>query len=172
MLLLWDLYWPALAAAFLIGTATGLYAWRRGRRRGSSRIALAAGLGIALGATALWHGPVGTAGQLRQMVERDVRATLENYEMDAIGSSLGGSPLSRTMFLSGPADSFQRGELVRIIGYVPGVSDVRWADAQDSRRTLPLLVEVELWTLGGFGLALLFAYLIELRRRARADWRW
>ena len=37
---------------------------------------------------------------------------------------------------------------------------------------MPLLVEAELVTLVGFGLGLLVAYLVELRRRANADWRW
>jgi len=35
----------------------------------------------------------------------------------------------RTMVLSGPADPFQRSELVRIMGEVPGVAAVRWDPA-------------------------------------------
>lgn len=37
---------------------------------------------------------------------------------------------------------------------------------------IPLLAEAELVSLVGFGLGLLLAYLVELRRRANAEWRW
>lgn len=37
---------------------------------------------------------------------------------------------------------------------------------------MPLIAEILLLTLGGFALGALPAYLIELRRRANADWRW
>jgi hypothetical protein len=35
-------------------------------------------------------------------------------------------PLSRRLVLSGPADDFQRSELVRRLDEVPGVLEVRW----------------------------------------------
>jgi len=38
-------------------------------------------------------------------------------------------PLSRRLILSGPADDFQRTELVRILDETPGVLDVRWDPA-------------------------------------------
>ena len=37
---------------------------------------------------------------------------------------------------------------------------------------IPLIAEVVLLTLGGFAVGALLAYLLELRRRARANWRW
>jgi hypothetical protein len=37
---------------------------------------------------------------------------------------------------------------------------------------MPLLGEALLLSLVGFAIGLLIAYLIELRRRANADWRW
>lgn len=37
---------------------------------------------------------------------------------------------------------------------------------------MPLLVEVLLLTLAGFALGSLLAYLLELHRRANANWRW
>ena len=80
-------------------------------------------------------------------------------------------PLSRTLVLSGPADNFQRGELVRILNEVPGVARVRWAKSSPGS-TLPMLLEVELAALLSFGLGLLLAYLIELRRRSNAQWSW
>jgi hypothetical protein len=79
------------------------------------------------------------------------------------------SPLARTVILSGPADDFQRRELARIMEVVPGVANARW---NNGRSGLPLLAEVELAALAGFGFGLLLAYLLELRRRYRAQWRW
>lgn len=37
---------------------------------------------------------------------------------------------------------------------------------------MPLIAEVVLLTLAGFGLGALLAYLLEWRRRVRANWRW
>lgn len=37
---------------------------------------------------------------------------------------------------------------------------------------IPLLAEAVLMALAGFAVGLLIAYLIALRRRANADWRW
>jgi hypothetical protein len=36
-------------------------------------------------------------------------------------------PLRRSLILSGPADDFQQGELVRILSGIPGVGTVRWS---------------------------------------------
>ena len=80
-------------------------------------------------------------------------------------------PIKRTLVLSGPADDFQRGELIRIMDDVPGVANVRWANMQQPF-ALPLFAEAELAGLICFGLGLLLAYLLELRRRYRAQWSW
>ena len=37
---------------------------------------------------------------------------------------------------------------------------------------IPLIAEILLLALSGFALGSLLAYLIELRRRANANWRW
>lgn len=37
---------------------------------------------------------------------------------------------------------------------------------------MPLVAEVLLLALAGFALGAVLAYLIELRRRAQAEWRW
>jgi hypothetical protein len=80
-------------------------------------------------------------------------------------------PMKRTLILSGPADDFQRAELVRILNHVPGVGNVRWANSPESF-TLPLLLEAELAALISFGIGLALAYLLELRRRSRSQWSW
>lgn len=173
MLLLWDLYWPALVATLAIGVATGAIAFRRSGRRERYFLVIAAGAAATLATTALWHAPAGAADRFRAAVEPVVRETLDFYEMAQVRAGLDDAPLSRTLLLSGNADDFQRSELIRLMGDVPGVAAVRWRDTgQGASHPLPLLAEVELWSLVAFGLGLLLAYLIELRRRARADWRW
>lgn len=37
---------------------------------------------------------------------------------------------------------------------------------------IPLIVEAGAMALGGFLAGLFFAYLVELRRRSNAEWRW
>lgn len=170
--LLWDLYWPAIVAALVIGVIAGTFAYRREPPRKRTYLALAAGLAATLAAMALWHGPAGAAERFRTTVTAAARVTLEYYEMAPVQVRLGSGAVGRTAILSGPADDFQRGELVRIMSGLPGVTGARWTDSSRSRFEMPLLVEMELWALVAFGLGLLLSYLVELRRRARADWRW
>jgi len=136
------------------------------------RIALGLGIAATLGAAALWHGPAGTADAFAGKVERIARRTLVYYEMGPVNARLERGPLSRRLVLSGPADDFQRGELVRIMNQVPGVGDVRWTDTKPGAPMVALLAEAMLLALLGFGLGLLLAYLVELRRRTNAEWRW
>ena len=77
----------------------------------------------------LWHGPLGASERLATRAEKIARATLLHYEMPAVSARLARAPLSRTIILSGPADRFQRSELVRIMGQVPGINEVRWDPA-------------------------------------------
>ena len=96
-----------------------------------------AGVAATLGFGAIWHGPVGAGDAFAARADALARATLDHYEMTAVSARLERSPLSRTMVLSGRADSFQRTELVRILREVPGVSNVRWDPAslpQEGRR--------------------------------------
>lgn len=86
-----------------------------------------AGIAATLGFGALWHGPLGAGDRLATHAEKLARATLDHYEMNAVDAHLARHPLTRTMILSGPADEFQHGELVRILSEVPGVADVTWA---------------------------------------------
>ena len=129
---------------------------------------LLVGVLAVLGLTWLWHGPLGVAESFQTNVERSARSELDHLEMTQVQAQLGDD---RTLVLSGPADDFQRGELVRIMGAQPGVARVRWQDGEKSGG-LPLLIEAELYALAGFCLGLLLSYLLELRRRSRAEWRW
>jgi hypothetical protein len=87
---------------------------------------LALGVAAVIAETALWHGPLGAGDRLAGKIEGTARATLNHYEMPLVTAKLERSPLRRRLLLSGPADDFQHGELVRMMDEIPGVSGVRW----------------------------------------------
>ena len=87
------------------------------------------GVAATIAASALWHGPLGAGERLATRAEKIARATLDYYEMSAVSARLARHPLSRVIILSGPADDFQRSELLRIMSQVPGVNEVRWDPA-------------------------------------------
>ncbi len=163
---LWTYLWPPIGAGILIGVIAGLIAFRERPRR---NLAFAAGAVVSIALAALWHGPLGAADRLAADVERDVRATIVYNEIPEVSGHLHHGPLTRRILLSGPADDFQRSELVRIIGEVPGVSSARWSPDGGG---VPLIAEGEGAALAGFLLGLIVAYLIELRRRYNAQWNW
>lgn len=101
------------------------------------RIIVLLGLSAVLGFTALWHGPLGAGERLAQQSEAIARRTLDYYELPMIQAKMERGPLTRRLILSGPADDFQRAELVRIMDKVPGVLEVRWdpASLPQERRT-------------------------------------
>jgi hypothetical protein len=179
MNLLWDLYWPVLTVAVVLGVNFGAFAFRK---RGPSqfkkinwpvrrKLALAGGIALVLAFGAIWHGPVGKGEQFVAETERFTRSVLVDWEMAPVTAVVASNPIRRALILSGPADDFQRSELVRILNGVPGIANVWWVD-QAPIFTLPLLLEVELAALVSFGVGLVLAYLLELRRRSNAQWRW
>ena len=129
--------------------------------------ALALGLTATLAATLLWHGAGGAGERLAASLDRQERAMLDHYEMQAIGASTQHHPLARTILLSGRADDFQRFEMVRMSEELPGISTARWVGAQTSVHQLPLLAEVMLMALACFAAGAVLAYIAALRRRAR-----
>jgi hypothetical protein len=139
-----------------------------GRRR---RILLA-GLAGALLICALWHWAT-AANRFAAFVEQSGAAQLVHDEMTTLTAKLERGPLRRTFLLTGPADDFQRGELVRIMGSIPGAATARWTNPPlGERAILPLVAEAEIMAVIGFLFGLLLAYLLELRRRSNAQWRW
>ncbi len=87
------------------------------------------GVATTLAFAGLWHGPLGAGDRLATRAEKIARATLVYYELPVVSARVARHPLSRTMMLSGPADRFQRSELVRIMGQVPGINAVAWDPA-------------------------------------------
>ena len=178
MSFLWDLYWPLLTAAAVIGVITGRLAYKVPGQSGENvayrrkrNLTLVIGVAAILLAGWVWHGPVGAGQRFTTETERFTRRVLVDFEMAPIKAVVAQNPLKRSLVLSGQADDFQRSELVRILNDVPGVGEVHWANQQPGF-ALPLLLEVELAALISFGVGLLLAYLLELRRRSNAQWRW
>lgn len=92
----------------------------------NNRTVILLGLAAVLGFAALWHGPLGAGERMAVRAETIARRTLDYYELPMVQARLERGPLTRRIILSGPADDFQRAELVRILDDVPGVLDVRW----------------------------------------------
>ncbi|MEO6359040.1 MAG: hypothetical protein ABIO43_00515 [Sphingomicrobium sp.] len=184
MTYLWHFYWPALVIALAIGIAVGTYAYRRApgaddqdgpdpAAKSRRNRALGAGCLAVLVVTALWHAPIGAAGRYAALVERQARAELVRLEMTPVQAVLERAPLRRTLLLSGPANDFQRSELVRFMGDRPGVSTARWVNPPSGASAwLPLIAEAMVLGIIAFLLGLLLSYLNELRRRSNAQWRW
>jgi len=163
---LWVYFWPCFAAGLISGGACGTVAFRRRRKRNK---ALAAGILIAIVLAVIWHGPLGGANRFEAKVQRGVDETLTYYEMTQVSGHLHHDPLTRKVLLSGPADDFQRSELVRLMNQVPGVEDTSWSPSSGGT---PLIVEGAIVAVLGFLLGLLLAYLVELRRRYNSQWNW
>jgi hypothetical protein len=165
----WNYFWPPFAAALVVGLVAGLIAFRLRRTREQRYGALAIGVLVSVALAMLWHGPLGAADRFAADVERSARATLVYDEIPQVSGHLHRGPLTRRMILSGPADDFQRSELVRIMGGLPSVSSAQWSAEPGGP---PLIVEGAMVAVVGFLFGLLIAYLIELRRRYNAQWNW
>ena len=96
------------------------------------------GLAAVLGSTALWHGPLGAGDRFAARAETIARRTLDYYELPMIQAHMQRGPLARRLILSGPADDFQRQELVRILDDIPGVLEVRWDAASLPQEPRPV----------------------------------
>ncbi len=160
---LWTYFWPIFALGLALGVVGGSLGFRRKRHW-----VWAVAIVVTLGGTALWHGPAGAADRFSRTVEASARDTLTFYEMTQVTARLHRAPLTRRLMLSGEADDFQRSELVRILGGLPGVSGATWSSSGDA----PMLLEAAIVSILGFLGGLLLAYLIELRRRYNAQWKW
>lgn len=140
---LWDYFWPIFASGIVIGAVAGHLAYRqlrmgRGNRlageselvrewRRTRKLYFGGGAAAALVAALLWSGPLGAGDRLAGKIETAARATLDHLEMAKVSARLERAPLRRRLILSGPADDFQRAELVQILDDVRGVAGVRWA---------------------------------------------
>ena len=161
----WAYFWPPFGAGIAVGIIAGAFFFRSPRYR---ILALIVGVLLAVGVAAAWHGPLGAADSFAAKVERTVREALVNNEIPEVSGHLHRDPLSRRVMLSGPADDFQRREVVKLMHVVPGVESASWSGGEGP----PLIVEGAGAAVLGFLLGLLVAYLVELRRRYNAQWNW
>jgi hypothetical protein len=161
----WTYFWPIMGSAVVIGTIAGSIGYRRPNRRNA---ALLIGAALCLALALLWHGPFGAADRLASAVDSEARLAIYVNEIPEVHGHIHHGPLTREVLLSGPADDYQRAELVKIISSLPGVSSATWGGGRD----VPLILEAVLAALAGFAIGLLFAYVAELRRRHNAQWNW
>jgi len=159
----WTYFWPVFALGIALGLVAGIIGFRW-----NHRWIWAAAAVLAVGGAGLWHGPIGAADRFTRSVEASAQETLANYEMTQVTARLHRSPLTRRLLLSGQADDFQRSQLVLILSDLPGVSGATWSRSGG----IPLLLEAAVVAIVGFLAGLLLAYLIELRRRYNAQWKW
>ncbi len=161
----WAYFWPPFVAGVAIGIIAGIMAFRRTRKR---FLALAIGALAAIAFAGIWHGPIGAADRFTAKVESTISEALINNEIPEVSGHLHRSPLTRRAMLSGPADDFQRREVIRLMHVVPGVESASWSGGGG----VPLIVEGVIDAVLGYLSGLLVAYLVELRRRYNAQWNW
>ena len=165
----WAYFWPLFAAGLVIGLIAGLIGLRRRKRAPHRRLSPPA-------CSPASPRRSGTARSARAdrfaaQVERTSRAPLDALRNadDQPRICIAVRSAARSM-LSGPADDFQRSELVahherssRASASPAGPAKAaacRCSSKAPARRSL------------GFLFGLLLAYLIELRRRYNAQWNW
>ena len=132
-------------------------------------------LGLGLAASILlalaWHGPGGAAARMARAIETDIAQMLRYYEMDAVSGRLERGPLRRRILYRGPADDFQRTQLVIEAEHRPGVGEARWNRPSDPLRyPLPLWFEAVALATAAFVLGMVVAYAGSLRRREERRW--
>ena len=128
--------------------------------------ALAIGLAATAASAFLWHGPGGAGERFVNRSDRDVRRMLDYFEMEGVQGRMQRDPIARRIIYSGPADDFQRTELVRIGEGLPGIGEARWSKPR-SKLTypLPLAGEALAMALAAFLAGLTLAYGVSLGRR-------
>lgn len=129
------------------------------------RTLLLAGIAATLAVGGLWHGPLGAGARLAARIEARSQQVAIDWDIPVVRARVATAPLRRTVILSGPANDFQRSEMVRLVSMVPGVAAATF-DATGGNRSLPLALEAGLLALIGFAVGLIIAYLGELRRRS------
>lgn len=181
----WSYFWPAIGLGLAIGIVAGAFAFRAPRIPTKDRetrepialqqwrrrrlLALTIGMVAAIIAAGLWHGPFGGAQRFTAQVEQGARQVLLDNEAPAgVSARIHHGPLTRQLILSGPSNDFQQAEAARLLGEIPGVSSAGWTVSTG----LPLIAEGAIAAIVGFLLGLVLAYLVELRRRYNAQWKW
>jgi len=124
---------------------------------------LSIGLLVALAVGWVAYGPAGMGAAYIDRIEASAQVVVREAAIPGVSLRLGRDPLSRTAYLSGPANEFQREGMGLLpglndrVGGVPGVAAVSWDGAT---RGMPLLAEILVLTalayLIGVGLGWVF----------------
>jgi hypothetical protein len=162
-------FWPSFAAGVVIGAVTLTLIVRKWKQGFRKWLVFDFGIGASVLASLLWSGPLGGARRFIDAVESFAGQALEYYEMTQVTARLGRGPLNRELILDGPADDFQRSELVRLFSQVPGVSEATW---EGGNGAIPIILEGALAAIAGFLVGMLLAYLFERHRSYNAQWSW
>ncbi|QIK96809.1 hypothetical protein G7076_10525 [Sphingomonas sp. HDW15A] len=126
-------------------------------------MALTIGFAATVASAFLWHGPGGAAERFVTRSDQDVRRMLDFFELPLVEGHMQRDPVARRIIYSGPADEFQRTELVRIGESLPGVGEARWSRPRSVLTyPLPLAGEALAMALAAFLLGLTAAYILSL----------
>jgi len=128
---------------------------------------LALGAAATIALVAIVAGPLGGNRRIADRIEGYARQQLDHDEMTTVTAKVADGPLRRRVILAGPADDFQRTEIVERMEELPGVGEARWNRRQPFF-PLPMMVETALMALVGYAAGAILSYLLALRRRARA----
>ena len=127
--------------------------------------ALAIGLAATAASAFLWHGPGGASERFATRSDRDVRQMLDYFEMKQVQGRMQRNPVARRIIYAGPADDFQRTELVRFGESLPGIGEARWSRPRSPLTyPLPLIGEALAMALAAFLAGLTIAYIFSLGR--------
>ena len=131
----------------------------------NTRYAVLIGTAASIACAALLHGVGGAGERLAGTLDVQQRRMLDEYEMQAIEGRAQRDPIARRIIMKGPADDFQRAELVRYSERLPGVGEARWNRAKSELTyPVPALIEGIALSLAAFVVGLLIAYLAFVRR--------
>ena len=138
------------------------------------KLVLALGVAAVVAETALWHGPLGAGEQMAGKIERTARRTIEHYEMPLVTARAIAASAAAAAIGTGRRFPARRAgaDHGRNPGRVRRSLDNPAKPGGGAGELIPLIVEACAMSLVGFSIGLLLAYLIELRRRANAEWRW
>lgn len=89
-------------------------------------LVVSAGIAITMALTALWHGPLGAGDRVAAQIQDSARRQLDRDEMTQVTVQVQRSPLTRRVILRGPADDFQRTEIIQRMEALPGIDDAQW----------------------------------------------
>ncbi len=130
-----------------------------------SNVALAVGFAATAASAFLWHGPGGAGERFATRSDRDVRQMLHYFEMTQVEGHVQRGPIARRILYKGPADDFQRTELVRLGEDLPGIGEARWNRPRSNLTfPLPLLGEALAMALGSFLAGITITYILSFGR--------